>query len=66
LGTGLRLFIWTDPWLGEALLCVRFQRLFDLADNKLSTVAEMRGLGWGGLAVASSDVVMGGGSVSGV
>lgn len=63
---GLRLFIWTDPWLGGAPLCVRFQRLFDLDGNKLSTVAKMRGLGWGGLPVASSNVGIGGGSVSGV
>jgi hypothetical protein len=39
-------FFWSDPWLGGAPLCMRFLRLFDLADNKLSTVAEMRGLRW--------------------
>jgi len=26
------------PWLGGAPLCMRFRRLFDLADNKLSTL----------------------------
>lgn len=45
---------------------MRFQRLFDLDGNKLSTVAKMCGLRWGGLAVASSNVGMGGGFVSGV
>ncbi|MCI98192.1 receptor-like protein kinase ANXUR2, partial [Trifolium medium] len=28
-------------------LCVRFRRLFDLAVNKSSTVAELFTLGWG-------------------
>ncbi|MCI09274.1 hypothetical protein A2U01_0030358, partial [Trifolium medium] len=27
-------------------LCARFERLFDLAENKSGTVAEMSSLGW--------------------
>ncbi|MCH92691.1 cysteine-rich receptor-like protein kinase, partial [Trifolium medium] len=56
VGDGLDTFLWTDPWLGGTPLCVRFRRLFDLAENKSSTVVEMTSLGWeaGGEAWASS------------
>ncbi|GAU49521.1 hypothetical protein TSUD_407540 [Trifolium subterraneum] len=40
-------FFWTDPWMEGIHLCERFGRLFDLAGNKLCTVAEMFSLGWG-------------------
>lgn len=33
-------------WLGGKLLCKRFRWVFDLADNKLVTVATMHVLGW--------------------
>jgi hypothetical protein len=41
-------FFWSDPWLGGVPLCVRYRRLFDLSLNRMSTVAEMSALGWGG------------------
>ncbi|GAU10775.1 hypothetical protein TSUD_426480, partial [Trifolium subterraneum] len=28
-------YFWTDPWVDMIPLCVRFGRLFDLAENKL-------------------------------
>ncbi|GAU22961.1 hypothetical protein TSUD_247050 [Trifolium subterraneum] len=46
VGDGTESYFWTDPWLGGTPLCVRFGRLFDLAVNKSSTVAEMCSLGW--------------------
>lgn len=52
VGNGADTFFWTYPWLGRAHLCVRFQHLFNMAENKLSTVTDMCGLGWenGGVA----------------
>jgi len=47
LGDGTNTFFWFDRWLGDVPLCMRFARLFDLATNKLSTVADMCTLGWG-------------------
>jgi hypothetical protein len=44
---GADTFVWTDPWLDGIPLYVRFRRLFDLSDNRLSTVADMSSLGWG-------------------
>ncbi|GAU51444.1 hypothetical protein TSUD_12930 [Trifolium subterraneum] len=38
---------WTDPWVEGIPLCERFGRLFDLAETKLRTVAEMFSRGWG-------------------
>ncbi|MCI04539.1 cysteine-rich receptor-like protein kinase, partial [Trifolium medium] len=46
VGDGLDTFFWTDPWLGGSPVSVRYGRLFDLAENKSSTVAEMSALGW--------------------
>ncbi|MCI88360.1 C-terminal binding protein, partial [Trifolium medium] len=46
VGDGLDTFFLTDPWLGGSPLCVRFGRLFNLSENKSSTVAEMYSLGW--------------------
>jgi len=40
------LFRW-GPWIDRRMLKTRFNRLFDLADNKLATVADMFSLGWG-------------------
>ncbi|MCI03757.1 cysteine-rich receptor-like protein kinase, partial [Trifolium medium] len=45
-GDGSDTLFWTDPWLGGSPLCERFRRLFDLAENKSSSVAEMASLGW--------------------
>ncbi|GAU37723.1 hypothetical protein TSUD_382160 [Trifolium subterraneum] len=47
VGDGSDTYFWIDPWVDEIPLCVRFGRLFDLAENKLRTVAEMFFLGWG-------------------
>ena len=41
LGDGKNTYFWLDTWVGEAPLCRRFARLFDLTTNKLSTVADM-------------------------
>jgi hypothetical protein len=47
VGDGSDTFFWTDPWVEGILLCERFGRLFDLAETKRCTVAEMFSLGWG-------------------
>ncbi|GAU22735.1 hypothetical protein TSUD_138600, partial [Trifolium subterraneum] len=47
VGGGMDTLFWTDPWVDGIPLCERFGRLFDLADTKLRTVAEMFSLGWG-------------------
>jgi len=39
-------FFWFDNWLGDVPLRRRFGRLFDLATNKLISVADMFELGW--------------------
>jgi hypothetical protein len=44
---GTETFFWTDPWLDGTPLCAQFQRLFDLAVHRSSTVGEMFYLGWG-------------------
>jgi len=63
-------FFYLDGYVvGGAPLSVRFQRLFDLAENKSITVADVRfrvGGGWGGLAMAPSVVGVGGGYARGV
>jgi hypothetical protein len=46
-GDGADSFFWTNPWLEGIPFCVRFCRLFDLIENKSSTVADMCSLGWG-------------------
>jgi hypothetical protein len=45
-GDGTDTFFWTDPWLEGVPLCDRFRRLFELAVDQSSTVAEMCCLGW--------------------
>ncbi|PNX88548.1 receptor-like kinase [Trifolium pratense] len=47
VGDGSDTLFWTDSWLGDSALCVRFGRLFELTENKSATVAEMSLLGWG-------------------
>jgi len=39
-------FFWFDNWIGDVPLRRRFGRLFDLATNKLISVADMFDLGW--------------------
>jgi hypothetical protein len=67
---GLDTLFWSDPWLGEIPLCERFERLFDLAETKSSTVAEIYSLGGGrlegGLGVEASVVGVGVGDGEGV
>jgi hypothetical protein len=46
VGDETNTLFWSDPWVGETPLCERFERLYDLAENKSSTVAEMFSLGW--------------------
>ncbi|KAK2418448.1 hypothetical protein QL285_040641 [Trifolium repens] len=40
-------FFWTDPWVDGIPLREQFGRLYDLAETKQRTVAEMSLLGWG-------------------
>jgi len=47
VGNGLHSYFWYDQWLGGAPLCVRFRRLFNLAENKSSMVVDIFSLGWG-------------------
>ena len=47
VGDGVDTSFWFDRWLGEVPLCQRFRWLFDLAENKLHSVATMFSLGWG-------------------
>ena len=46
IGDGKSTFFWYDNWLGDVSLCRRFGRLFDLATNKLISVADIYVLGW--------------------
>ena len=46
LGDGKNTFFWFDNWIGDVPLRRRFGRLFDLATNKLISVADMFELGW--------------------
>ncbi|GAU37762.1 hypothetical protein TSUD_102790 [Trifolium subterraneum] len=47
VGDGSDTFFWTNSWVDETPLCERFGRLFDLAENNSTSVAEMFSLGWG-------------------
>jgi len=38
-------------WLGDEVLCFRLWVMFDLSDNKWTSVAEMERLGWGKVRV---------------
>ena len=69
VGDGTNTFFWYDRWLGDVPLCRQFSCLFDLAMNKLSTVANMFSLGWeegGGVKLEEEVVGLGGGDSSGV
>ena len=39
--------VWWDPWIDGMVMKNSFSRFFDLATNKMATVAEMYSLGWG-------------------
>lgn len=45
VGNGASTYFWYDRWLGDVPLRTRFSRLFDLANNKLSMVADFLILG---------------------
>ncbi|KEH34160.1 hypothetical protein MTR_3g462420 [Medicago truncatula] len=45
VGDGANTMFWTHRWIGGLPLCVRFPRLFDLAENKNATMADMFSLG---------------------
>ncbi|GAU51257.1 hypothetical protein TSUD_98780 [Trifolium subterraneum] len=47
VGDGSDTLFWTDPWVEGIPLCERFGRLFNLAETKSQTVAEMFLRGWG-------------------
>ncbi|PNX55797.1 receptor-like kinase, partial [Trifolium pratense] len=47
VGDGSDTFFWTDPWVDGTSMQERFGRLFDLAENKSASVAEMFMQGWG-------------------
>ncbi|GAU33855.1 hypothetical protein TSUD_66410 [Trifolium subterraneum] len=52
VGDGSDTFFWTDPWMDGILLCKRYGRLYELADNKSVMVDEMCSLGWGAVGEA--------------
>lgn len=66
VGSGVDTCFWIDRLLGEVPLCVRYRRLFELAEDRGISVdggyERVRvGRGGGGLEVASSFVGVGGG-----
>ena len=46
VGCGRSTYFWTDNWVGEVLLWIKFPHLFDLASDRWVAVEEMvrRGL----------------------
>jgi len=38
---GVSMLLWNDSWLDESILEACFSRLVELANNKLTTAAEM-------------------------
>ncbi|GAU28492.1 hypothetical protein TSUD_294950 [Trifolium subterraneum] len=44
VGDGTDTLFWSDPWVDGIPLCMRFRRLFDLAETQLCSVAEMASL----------------------
>jgi hypothetical protein len=45
VGDGNNTLFWSDNWVGETPLCIKFPRLFDVAVNKECSVGEMARLG---------------------
>jgi hypothetical protein len=41
VGDGAETLFWLHRWIGDTPLCVRFRRLFDLAENKTISVANL-------------------------
>jgi len=46
VGDGLGTLFWYDHWAGETSLRFKYPRLFDLAVNKVCTVADLEREGW--------------------
>ena len=47
VGNGENTCVWSDVWIGDESLRLRFPRLFDLSLCKDESVARMCQLGWG-------------------
>ena len=47
VGDGMSTLFWVDPWLEGKPLCNIFTCLYELAENKLDTVAKLFTRGWG-------------------
>jgi hypothetical protein len=47
VGDGVSTLFWVDPWLEGKPFCKKFVRFYELAENKLETVADMFVGGWG-------------------
>ena len=48
VGDGTNTLFWFDRWLGDVLFCRKFAQLFDLASDKLCSVADKCARGWDG------------------
>jgi hypothetical protein len=58
VGDGAETLFWLHRWIGDTPLCVRFRRLFDLAENKTISVANLISSGLaqeGGVGVGGVD-----------
>ena len=47
VGNDVHTLFWTDRWVGEVTLSVRFSRLYLFPDFKGKSRADMLSLGWG-------------------
>ena len=46
IGDGNKMFLWSDVWIRDGALCVRYTRLFELTKTKKVFVCDMAFLGW--------------------
>lgn len=46
VGGGRSTYLWLDNWVGEAPLKVQFPHLFDITQDKETSVSEMEERGW--------------------
>jgi len=47
LGDGSSILFWKDHWVESVPFTTRINRLYELAENKLVSIADMYNLGWG-------------------